>query len=632
MPQFFRLIEEADKSAALLETTEALKTRREDFRAFHIDMDSLRSIPGCPFAYWLTERLRRIYTANKAFEDEDRSARQGLATTDDFRFLRAWWEVPTEKIEKRHWVQFARSGGAARYYGQSPLVINWKEKGAELKALIIQRYGNAGKRIYNESYYFRSGFCWPLRGARLAVKAVGPDSVFGIASKMAFAPKEYESAFLSVLNSRAFDSMLKVQAGSTSGVQFESGLVAKTPVPPLSEEDRKELEARSTKIWKRSWRLDNGTEVSHAFYLPSALRSFDVALDSDHLGAEIEEIQSEIDEIVFNSYGMTERDRQALFEKIELRSDNGHDEASGDDEEEDASDDHKDALLSWTIGVAFGRFDWRLATGERESPPEPDPFDPLPAKSPGMLPDGAAPFHAHSGILVDDQSHPHDLPRLIEDVLAHVEADVPGDVRRWLQRDFFPLHLKQYSKSRRKAPIYWPFSTASGSYTLWLYYPSLTSQTLYTAVNDFVEPKLKQVSRDTATLRDKGAARSREDEKAFEALQTLELELIELRDTVLQIAPTYRPNHDDGVQITAAPLWQLFRHKPWQKILKDTWAKLEKGDYDWAHLAMAYWPDRVREKCKIDKSLAIAHELEELYVEPEAKSKKGRGRKAGGNP
>ena len=287
-------------------------------------------------------------------------------------------------------------------------------------------------------------------------------------------------------------------------------------------------------------------------------------------------------------------------------------------------------LLSWAVGVAFGRFDWRLATGERDAPPELDPFDPLPAKSPGMLPEGAAPFHDHNGILVDDQGHPHDLSRLIEEVLARVDAEVPGDVRRWLQRDFFPLHLKQYSKSRRKAPIYWPLSTSSGSYTLWLYYPSLTRQTLYTAVNDFVEPKLKQVSRDTAALRDKGTVRSRDDEKAFEALQTLELELIELRDTLLQIAPNYRPNHDDGVQITAAPLWQLFRHKPWQKILKDTWTKLEKGDYDWAHLAMAYWPDRVREKCKTDKSLAIAHDLEHLYVEPEPKAAKTRGRKKSG--
>ena len=37
-------------------------------------------------------------------------------------------------------------------------------------------------------------------------------------------------------------------------------------------------------------------------------------------------------------------------------------------------------------------------------------------------------------------------------------------------------------------------------------------------------------------------------------------------------------------------------------------------------LAMTYWPDRVREKCKSDKSLAIAHKLENLYVEHEDKA------------
>ena len=45
-------------------------------------------------------------------------------------------------------------------------------------------------------------------------------------------------------------------------------------------------------------------------------------------------------------------------------------------------------------------------------------------------------------------------------------------------------------------------------------------------------------------------------------------------------------------------------------------------------MAMNYWTDRVREKCETDKSLAIAHGLEELYVEPEAKPKKTRGKKS----
>ena len=72
------------------------------------------------------------------------------------------------------------------------------------------------------------------------------------------------------------------------------------------------------------------------------------------------------------------------------------------------------------------------------------------------------------------------------------------------------------------------------------------SDPLYTAVNDFVEPKLKQVGSDLAALRNKAAARSRDEERQFESLQTLELELIDLRDTLLKLAPTYQPNHDDG--------------------------------------------------------------------------------------
>lgn len=379
--------------------------------------------------------------------------------------------------------------------------------------------------------------------------------------------------------------------------------------------------------------LDSVVETSHAFLLPSILFWQRLGSEPASVEAALRDIQREIDTAAFDLYNFSEADRRVALDKSNVESKN-RDEMSED--EGDATEPEAppiDALLSWSVGVAFARFDWRLATGERVVTAEPEPFDPLPAKSPGMLPDGAEPFHVHSGILVDDQGHPHDLARLVEEVLDRVRVNVPDDVRRWLQKDFFPFHLQRYSKSRRKAPIYWPLSTASGSYTLWVYYPSLNNQTLFTAVNDFLDGtngKLTQVSRECAELRMKGSGRSRDEEKQYEMLQTFEQELTDLRDTLLKIAPTYQPNHDDGVQITAAPLWPLLRHKPWQKVLKDTWTKLEKGNYDWAHLAMAYWPERVREKCKTDKSLAIAHGLEDLYVEPAATPKKTRGKKKAG--
>ena len=446
-------------------------------------------------------------------------------------------------------------------------------------------------------------------------------------------------ALMAIMNSAPFESLIgtRLNAADKNARSFEVGIVEATPLPEFSREVPR-LADLSRNLWSLKRSLDTVTETSHAFLLPLVLRQAQGerlgAFDPPAIEAELARIQAEVDDIAFELYGFSDADRAAALVGSggEVCDGDAADDVDAEADEEEAPNDtpSTDALLSWAIGVAFGRFDLRLATGERAAPPEPEPFDPLPAKSPGMLPDGDAPFHAHAGILVDDPGHAHDLVRIAERVVERVDMPVPAELRRWLQKDFFAFHLQRYSKSRRKAPIYWPLATTSGSYTLWLYYSSLTSQTLYTAINDFVEPKLAEVESEAATLRAKGSARSRDEEKRLETLATLEAELRDLRDQLLVIALQYKPNHDDGVQITAAPLWPLFRQKPWQKVLKDTWAKLEKGDYDWAHLAMNYWPERVREKCKHDKSLAIAHGLEELYVEPPAVPKKARGQKKQG--
>ena len=124
-------------------------------------------------------------------------------------------------------------------------------------------------------------------------------------------------------------------------------------------------------------------------------------------------------------------------------------------------------------------------------------------------------------------------------------------------------------------------------------------------------------------------SRSKQEENDLERLLDFEQELKDCRDELLRVAQFWKPNLNDGVQITAAPLWKLFQHKPWQKTLKETWEKLKKGDYDWAHLAYSIWPDRVRDKCRHDKSLAIAHGLEDLYEAPPDQPRKKRERTRG---
>jgi hypothetical protein len=110
-----------------------------------------------------------------------------------------------------------------------------------------------------------------------------------------------------------------------------------------------------------------------------------------------------------------------------------------------------------------------------------------------------------------------------------------------------------------------------------------------------------------------GANPTAKERKAIVAQQIFVEELRTFLEEVRRVAPLWNPMLDDGVVIVMAPLWRLVpQHKAWQKELKTKWSELTMGMYDWAHLAMHLWPERVIPKCVNDRSLAIAHGLEEV--------------------
>jgi hypothetical protein len=74
----------------------------------------------------------------------------------------------------------------------------------------------------------------------------------------------------------------------------------------------------------------------------------------------------------------------------------------------------------------------------------------------------------------------------------------------------------------------------------------------------------------------------------------------------------------------AAPLHEVL--PSWQDT-RTAWKELDEGKYDWAHQAMAYWPDRVKSACLINKSFAIAHGLAVPEDDAAADTPRRRGRK-----
>jgi len=309
--------------------------------------------------------------------------------------------------------------------------------------------------------------------------------------------------------------------------------------------------------------------------------------------------------------------------------------------------------ISLIVGIVFARWDIQNATKNNLSAEPSNLFNPLPACPPGILKKSQSlpaaqadevqsyPIHIPwDGILVDDPNHPADIVARTRHVMELIWHDKAADIeheaaeilgvrelrdyyRKSAAGGFWPDHIKRYSKSRRKAPIYWQLATASGSYSVWLYYHRFTSDTFFKVLNEYARPKLAHERLKLDRLKTEFTAQpTRSQQKELEAQEGLIAELAEFAEEIHRVAPLWRPNLNDGVIINFAPLWRLVpQNKPWQKECKACWDSLVKGDYDWAHLAMHLWPERVVPKCRTDASLAIAHGLEDEFWQKDARDR-----------
>lgn len=660
---FLRLLGVEDKAAALLAAAKAHGPSR-----LEVNCDAFSKVPTSPFAYWVSGGALRLFVTHDQLESEPfRIARRTNSVDNDFRYVRLTYECALGRADRL--VPWAKGGVISKFYAPIPTSIFWST-GRQSFPGFLGTNSRPLQRPASSQHFFRPGLTWPRRTSSLCFRVLPSGCIFGDKSPALFIEQDSTSRLLAicaVTNSAPFSALVALQLARTELAQsFEVGLIQQTPLPTLSPQQEAVLAEAALRAWSNKRKLDEIAEQSHAFHLPAQLttgawtlteRAANWATQTAAIERELVAIQSIIDESCFKLYGLSDDDRQAIERGFGSSPMPTSDESNsdGDDEpDEDATPSLDPAsltaqLLSYTIGTALGRFDIRLATGERPLPPEPDPFDPLPACSPGMLTDSAGlpvtapppgypiPFPT-DGILVDDPGHDRDLLARIHQVFTVLFASDADDrlaeavsildpsaqtLRPWLRRTFFEEHIQRYSKSRRKAPIYWRLGTPSGSYSVWIYIHRFNKDTLHRVLNDHVAPKLRYESSKLATLQSEaGPSPAPSQRKALAEQETLVDELQALRAELDRVAPLWDPDLDDGVVINASFLHRLFAHtRAWQKECESHWQKLQKGEYDWAHLAMRLWPERVVPKCADDRSLAIAHGLEDVLWQEEPDGK-----------
>lgn len=270
------------------------------------------------------------------------------------------------------------------------------------------------------------------------------------------------------------------------------------------------------------------------------------------------------------------------------------------------------SVVSYLVGAAFGRWDVRTVGAE---PILGDLFDPVPIHPPGMLIDNGKPARqAPVGyeldlppgqLLLDQHGHDWDIVNqvmaaasllfddaeaVVVDLMSHLKGK---DLRDHMRKHFFKDHLSRYSKSRRKAPIYWPLYTPSGGWGVWVYAPSLSRETLY-AVEAAAASRLNAAEAEINQLRrdqqNGVSGRSARDlANALDAEQRLAEELRIFSQEAGRIASLgWVPDLDDGIILCAAPLTGLF--PAWKDAAKEL-ENIKAGEYPWA--TVSNWADEL---------------------------------------
>lgn len=232
-------------------------------------VDNFEKIPGAPVAYWVSEKMMAAFEKGDSL-GKIADARQGMATADNNRFLREWYEIDVDKImfhaksceeakeSGKKWFPYNKGGEFRKWYGNNDFVVNWENDGYEIKHFVDEK-GKIRSYTRNPQYYFRECLSWSLVSSSVAAFRYKPNgNIFDVAGMSCFSDENL-LYLLSLCNTKIAMEILSIIAPT---INYQCGDIANIPVidsvanRELIEEKTKENINVSTKDWdsfETSW-------------------------------------------------------------------------------------------------------------------------------------------------------------------------------------------------------------------------------------------------------------------------------------------------------------------------------------------------------------------------------------------
>lgn len=545
------------------------RTRRKraallaQYGTYTFDTRSLRHIEGTPIVYWWPDDLRHSYIAAPKLGNLS-PVKTGLCTSDNERFLRKHWELPPEAVG---WSPYVSGGKGLAWMDPCDMRVLWKSNGLQMKVYNESLYGSYSRTIQNEIYYMRTGVTYTPIGNRFYARAFYRPAIMGKMGSSVFPQKDEDiPRTLCAMNS----ALARMVLGSINpGLHFEVGDVNRLPFVEVPVANTVFEVLRSSFANHESAR-----ETSADFRAPSR-----------------------------STWSATQEWAQGAVDGVSAQPPDSQLAAC------EAPTDH----LSFSIGIALGRFD---------------------ASGAGILREATNEALPHGILYLSNDADVHDslsskATKPIVDAWARYGGDIDRTrtLKEFLRERFFvDVHRRMYENR----PIYFPLSSTKRTYVAYVSIHRWTSSTLTALLAEYLYPERKRLlgqKTDLSVARsntDKRSARAAE--KQFDSVVEWLDELddfiakveeiahkgpppVDAKTTPREIDAKFEMDLDDGVMINSAALWPLL--EPQWKDPKKWWKELAnangKKDYDWAHMAARYFPERVDGKCKLEPSLAVAH-------------------------
>ena len=228
-------------------------------RIYYPNVEQLNfgKIPGAPIGYWVSPKIQEIFTSNLALSAVC-SPTQGLATADNARFLRLWFEPNYSRIgfgcenaalaarSQKKWFPTTKGGTFRRWFGNMSYVVNWENDGEELTNF-------KGSVIRNRWRYFtKCGATWStIASGKPSFRYFDKSWLFETKGSVCFPEDEKKNnIIIGYLNSPLVSAFLQTLAPT---LDYHEGPMGRIPYMDIEDSNLSDLVETNIAISKSDW-------------------------------------------------------------------------------------------------------------------------------------------------------------------------------------------------------------------------------------------------------------------------------------------------------------------------------------------------------------------------------------------